>query len=161
MMKTPERVVFDCNVYFQAFISEGGPAGRLLQAVHDGRLVLFLSQFVLDELKDVLARPHIVQRFKFTENRVEEFLGSLTELGVVEADVPHVFEYPRDPKDAHYVDLAIAARAKLIVSRDKDLLSLRDASTVEGRDFAARFPSLQILTPTDALQLIDADADVP
>jgi putative PIN family toxin of toxin-antitoxin system len=157
MTHAPERVVFDCNVYFQAFISEHGPAGRLLRAVHDGRLSLFLSQYVLDELKDVLARPHIAAKFKFTEERVAEFLGSLIELGSVAADVPHVFDFLRDPKDAHYVDLALAVDAKLIVSRDKDLLSLRDASTNEGRDFAARFPSLQILTPPDALQLLLID----
>lgn len=29
-MMPPQRVVFDCNVYFQAFLSETGPAGRLL-----------------------------------------------------------------------------------------------------------------------------------
>jgi predicted nucleic acid-binding protein len=71
------------------------------------------------------------------------------------ADVAHVFEFRRDPKDAHYVDLALAVNAKLIVSRDKDLLSLRDASTLEGREFLDRFPMLLILTPTEALQLIE------
>ena len=30
-MRPPERVVFDCNVFFQAFISATGPAGQLLQ----------------------------------------------------------------------------------------------------------------------------------
>ncbi len=42
-MKPPERVVFDCNVYFQAFVSETGPAGQLLSAVHEKTLSLFLS----------------------------------------------------------------------------------------------------------------------
>jgi hypothetical protein len=35
MTDARERVVFDCNVCFQAFISADGPAGRLLRAVHD------------------------------------------------------------------------------------------------------------------------------
>ena len=154
-MKKPTRVVFDCNVYFQAFLSESGPAGRLLQGVHDGRLKLYLSQLVLDELRDVLARPHLVQKFKFTAERVESFMSSLVELGTLSADVPHVFDFPRDPDDAHYVDLALAVDAKLIVSRDKDLLSLTDATTTEGRDFMTRYPLLQILTPPGALQLLD------
>jgi predicted nucleic acid-binding protein len=70
--------------------------------------------------------------------------------------VPHVFDFPRDPDDAHYVDLAVAVDARLIVSRDKDLLSLRDTATAEGLDFVTRFPSLSILTPPEALQLIEA-----
>ena len=69
--------------------------------------------------------------------------------------VPHVFDFPRDPKDAHYVDLAVAASAKLIVSRDKDLLSLADESTPEGQDFKARFPGIAILTPPAMLQMLD------
>ena len=123
-------------------------------AVSDKKLSLFLSVFVLDELKDVLARPHIVSQFKFTSERVSVFLESLVELATMAADVPHVFEFPRDPKDAHYVDLALAVDAKLIVSRDKDLLSLRDAATSEGRDFMSRYPTLLILTPPEVLKLL-------
>jgi putative PIN family toxin of toxin-antitoxin system len=157
-MSTPERVVFDCNVYFQAFLSETGPAGRLLQGVHDGQLLLFLSQHVLDELRDVLARPVLIQKFRFTADRVEAFLNLLMNLGTLTQNVPQIFEFPRDPDDAHYIDLALAVDAKLIVSRDKDLLSLRDASTNEGRDFLTRFPNLQILTPPDALKLLEIGA---
>lgn len=53
------------------------------------------------------------------------------------------------------VDLAIAVDAKLIVSRDKDLLSLRDPATIEGKDFMSRFPDLEILTPPEVLKLLD------
>lgn len=156
-MKPPERVVFDCNVFFQAFVSEAGPAGQLLKAVSEKSLILFVAEFVLDELKDVLARPHIVSHFKFTTERVAEYLESLAQLATMTTDVPHIFEFQRDPKDAHYVDLAIAVDAKLIVSRDKDLLSLRDAATSEGQDFLSRYPSLLILTPPEVLKLLAAE----
>ncbi|HEY2911138.1 MAG TPA: putative toxin-antitoxin system toxin component, PIN family, partial [Gemmataceae bacterium] len=38
--------------------------------------------------------------------------------------VPDAFELQRDPEDSKYLNLAIAANAKLIVSRDNDLLDL-------------------------------------
>ena len=76
----------------------------------------------------------------------------MTEIATTLSVVPAVFEFPRDPTDAHYVDLAIAAHAKLIVSRDLDLLSLGDPQTADGQDFQRRFPGLQILTPTQLLQ---------
>ncbi|QDT76324.1 putative toxin-antitoxin system toxin component, PIN family [Lacipirellula limnantheis] len=155
-MKPPDRVVFDCNVFFQAFISGSGPAGQLLQAVSEKSLTLFVSAFVLEELTDVLSRPHLASQFKFTRERVAEYLDSLVQLATMTTDVPHVFEFPRDPKDAHYVDLALAVDAKLIVSRDKDLLSLRDAATGEGRDFLSRYPGLLILTPPEVLKLLAA-----
>lgn len=153
-MKSPERVVFDWNVLFQAIISPAGPAGQLLAAVNAGKISLFVSEFVLDELKDVTARPKLASQFKFNRDRVARFFDSLTKVATTVSDVPHIFDFPRDQKDAHYVDLALAADAKLIVSRDKDLLSLRDTATAEGRDFLSRFPTLSILTPPEALKLI-------
>ena len=154
MTKAPERVVFDCNVFFQAFISENGPAGRLLQAVDEKRIELYVSEYVLNELRDVLSRPKLVAQFGFTSERAAEYAESVAEMATAVADVPHVFDFPRDPKDAHYIDLAVAVDAKLIVSRDKDLLSLRDIGTVEGQDFHARFPAISILTPPEALLAI-------
>ena len=56
-MTTPERVVFDCNIFFQALINPLGPAGQALEAVADGRCILFVSKFVFDELQDVTSRP--------------------------------------------------------------------------------------------------------
>lgn len=156
-MKSPERVVFDCNVFFQAFVSETGPAGQLLNAVSKKSLLLFISPFVLDELQDVLSRPHLASQFQFTRLRVTEYLESLTQLATMTKDVPPVFEFKRDPKDAHYVDLALAVDAKLIVSRDKDLLSLRDITTGEGRDFLRHYPHLLILTPPEVLKLLAED----
>lgn len=150
-MNEPDRVVFDCNVYFQAFISDTGPAGQLLRAVSERKLSLFLSEFILDELRNVLTRPHLVAKFRFTGERVATYLGLLAELTTMVADVPHVFDFPRDPNDEHYVDLALAVQAHLIVSRDKDLLALNDSSSGEATAFRIRFPKLLVLTPPELL----------
>jgi len=155
-MTQPERVVFDCNIFFQAPISPTGPAGQSLEAAADGRCSLFVAEFVLDELRDVTSRPAIVSRFNLTDERLSLFVEAIMEIATMLVSIPHVFDFPRDPKDAAYVDLAIAAHAKLIVSRDLDLLSLGDSSTSEGRDFKNRFPELQILTPTELLNLLSA-----
>jgi putative PIN family toxin of toxin-antitoxin system len=154
-MTEPERVVFDCNIFFQALISPAGPAGQAFDAVVDGSCLLFVSEFIFDELKDITSRPHLTARFSLTVERVALFLELIAAIATAVADVPAVFEFPRDPKDARYVDLALAARAKLIVSRDLDLLSLTDPATPEGRDFRARFPDMQILTPTELLRLLN------
>ena len=153
-MTTPQGVVFDCNVFFQSLISPTGPARRLFRYVTAGNLTLCVSSQILDELHELITRPEIVSRYRLVEAAIDEFFADITRCSTRIDSVPHVFDLPRDPDDAHYVDLAVAANATLVVSRDKDLLSLRDQGTIEGRDFAARFPEIQILTPPELIALI-------
>lgn len=60
--------------------------------------------------------------------------------------------YDRDPDDAHYVNLALAADARLILSRGKDLLDLMDSTKPEAAEFQKRFPTLRILNPVGFLR---------
>lgn len=151
-MTTPERVVFDCGVFFQALIAPGGPAGACFAAARDGRLLLFISEYVLDELRDVCARPHLTSRFGLNDNCVAAYIIQIEDAATMVESVPHIFDYPRDPDDEHYVDLAVASQARLIVSRDNDLLALDDLSNPEGKTFHERFPSLVVLTPEAMLR---------
>ena len=153
-MSERERVVFDCNVYFQALISPAGPAGRLFALAAARRIDLFLSPYVLDELRELTAEERIQKKYRLTAELLDEFFDKVALAAVLVETVPSLFEFPRDPDDAHYVDLAVAAGAKLIVSRDKDLLSLADGATSEGQDFQKRFPGLVILTPPELLTLL-------
>ena len=153
---SPVRVVFDCNVYFQAAISPTGPARRLLQLAIDGQATLFASQYVVVELASLTADARIRNKYRLIEEELDEFFAMIRRHATFVEHVPAVFEFPRDPKDAHYVDLALAVNGKLIVSRDQDLLSLRDATTIAGRNFIARYPTLEILTPPEAIKRLAA-----
>jgi predicted nucleic acid-binding protein len=64
-------------------------------------------------------------------------------------EIPKVLEYPRDPKDEPYLNLAIAAEARYLVSFDNDLLDLMDDP-----DFRQRFPQLTILDPPAFLRAL-------
>lgn len=48
MIVRAERVVFDCNVYFQALIAPSGPAGECLSAAARSEVQLFLSEETID-----------------------------------------------------------------------------------------------------------------
>ena len=65
---------------------------------------------------------------------------------------PEIFSYQRDPDDARYINLALAARATLVVSRDKDLLDLMDSTKPEAAEFQKHFPLLRILDPVGFLR---------
>lgn len=154
-MAGPERVVFDCNVFLQALISAQGPAGRCFEAAQTGRVALFYSQDILAELADVALRPKIVQRFSITAEAVELFSELIEGAGTLIETVPLVFHYPRDPKDAHYVDLAVAVSANLVVSRDKDLLALNDPGTPEREALAQLGYDLLVVTPVGLLERLE------
>jgi putative PIN family toxin of toxin-antitoxin system len=149
------RVVFDCNTLLQGLASPIGAAGRCVQLAIEGSIQLFISPFVLEELRDVASRPKVIKKLKFTPERLEDFLEAIQLASTALTGFPEPFAYDRDPDDAHYVNLALAADARLIVSRDKDLLDLMDESRVEGRDFKNRFPTLRILDPVRFLSEVD------
>ncbi|HKQ50235.1 MAG TPA: putative toxin-antitoxin system toxin component, PIN family [Phycisphaerae bacterium] len=150
------RAVFDCNVYFQALINEEGPAGRCLSAALHGEIELYISRFVIDELRRTGMDLDLRAKFRhITDQRLNRLIANVEKVGRVLAQVPEQFVYERDPDDAHYVNLALAAAAKFVVSRDNDLLALMDGSRTEGREFRSRFPSLEIVDPKTFLRILE------
>jgi putative PIN family toxin of toxin-antitoxin system len=111
---------------------------------------------VLEEVRDVALRPKIVSRFGITLTGLEAFLAHILAISECLEDVPTEFHYDGDHDDAHYVNLAIAAHASLIVSRDHDLLVLGDSATPEGADFRTRYPGIEIIPPVELLTRLDA-----
>jgi putative PIN family toxin of toxin-antitoxin system len=153
-MDSTERVVYDCNIYFQALISPRGPAGACVTAAFDGRVVLFCSTTVVKEIRRTAQRPELSRKFSITEERVSLLIENVEKVARFVESVPEVFVYPRDPDDAHYVNLALATSAAYIVTRDNDLLDLADNTKSEGRLFQSRFPQLRILGPADLLAIL-------
>jgi putative PIN family toxin of toxin-antitoxin system len=125
-----DRAVFDCMVFLQAVLNEDGPAFACFRLVEDEATTLCVSSAVLAEVREVLTRPSLQAKFKkLTPPRVELFLHKVETKAILIADVPHATSLVRDPDDEPYLNLAIAANAKYLVSRDKDLLELMNDST--------------------------------
>jgi predicted nucleic acid-binding protein len=74
--------VFDSTVLLQAATNRKGPAGACLDFVDEGRLKLFISNTVLDEVGAVLQRPAFRKAFpKLTDEHVQDFLEHLVDKG--------------------------------------------------------------------------------
>ena len=143
--------VFDCNVFAQALINPNGPAGALVEAAARGTLRLFVTEHLLVEIRELPFK--LPPRLGVGHARVDRLLGDLLAYAEPVSSIPSVFTAGRDPDDAAYVDLAAAAGAEYLVTRDKDLLALA-ADTAEGRAFALRFPGLRVVDPVAFLQLL-------
>ena len=153
-----DLVVFDCVVFLQGLIKESGPAVTCLEHFEQGRFSLAISPEILTELHYVLSRSHLRQSFpRLTEEKLEQLIDLLRLKGKLFRNVPRVFDLPRDPDDEPYINLAIEAGARFLVTRDRDLLDLMNWETKEGRGFQSRFAQLKILNPVDFLRMLEAE----
>jgi uncharacterized protein len=100
----------------------GGWAGTLLAAMGRGQLELIVSLALLGELKDVISRPRMRKWFDLDDG--EELAMALeSRAKVVEPQL--TVTACRDPDDNYLLALAEASGADFLVTRDEDLLVLR------------------------------------
>lgn len=150
------RTIFDCNTFLQAAINEKSLAGNCYRLVEERTVELFVSQDVLDEIEEVINRPHIRERFDtLTDERIENFLNSIKDLAVIVRKVPKTFSLPRDIDDEIYINLAVEAEADFIVTRDKDLIDLMSGFDLESKQFRQKFRPLKIVQPLEFLRIVE------
>jgi putative PIN family toxin of toxin-antitoxin system len=148
------RVVYDCNIFVQSLININGPGGRCVRKAQSGEVSLFVTAFIISEIRE--SQRKIPAKYGVTREQTEALAAGIETIATVVDQVPVAFTYPRDPDDAHYVNLAVVAQASLIVSRDRDLLDLGDLTRQEAIEFHRLFPTLRILEPVQFLRELDA-----
>lgn len=150
------RVIFDCNVFLQAAINEESLARNCYRLVEEGTVELFVSEDVLAEIKDVIDRPHIKERFaSLTDERIENFIESIKTLAVIVRKIPKVFSLPRDIDDEIYINLAVESEADYIITRDRDLIDLMSDYDLESKQFRQKFHPLRIVQPLEFLRIVE------
>ena len=120
--RVPARVVLDTNVVLSALLFAGGPTGRVRRGWQAGRFVPLASKATAQEFVRVLGYP----RFRLSVEEQHELLADFMPW----VEVVRIPEPPpptpacRDPFDLPFLQLAIAGRARVLVSGDRDLLAL-------------------------------------
>ena len=156
MLEDNPRVVFDCNVFVQSLANEESDAARAFELVEEGAITLFVSDEVLAEIWDVLNRSYIRQLMpRINDQRVTALFQRLEQKAIHIKNVPEEFQYERDPKDERYINLALVASARYLVSKDKDLLDLMHPSVDGSPSFFNRYPMLKILKVSASLSEIE------
>jgi len=135
------RVVLDTNVMVSGLLW-GGPPRRLLDLARQDTIALYTSAVLLDELADVLAREKFavpLVAHGLTPNGILRGYAALAQTVAAPLIARTV---PADADDDAVIACALAAKASLIVTGDRDLLVLHP------------FQDIAILNPTAALQRI-------
>lgn len=141
------RAVLDTNVFVSAVIRPGSRLGRVLDLFRGGAFTLLYSASLLAELRDVLGRAWVRERYNVTDEDVEALMGLLDERGE-EVSPARRIAVCRDPEDDQVLEAAVAGRADVVVSGDADLL-VHDP-----------FERIRIVRPSEFLAMLERETDV-
>lgn len=135
-------LVLDTNVLVAALLRGGGAARAVLRACLRERYQPVLGPALLAEYEDVLGRPELFAESALSaRERGELFDGLMSRCRWVEVFYAWRPNLP-DEADNHLIELAVAAQADVIVTRN-----LRDVARGE-----LKFPTLRVLTPEQCLE---------
>ena len=142
-MRTAPRAVFDTNLLVSYLLVHRPPITALIdEHLARGRFTLISAVELLEELARVLRYPRLQRYYNAaTRDRFVALIAALSELVELPAEIPPI---SRDPNDDRVIACAVAGRADVIVSSDKDLLDLEQVGGIPiltAAQFLARLES--------------------
>jgi uncharacterized protein len=137
------RLVLDTNVVTSAILWGGLPR-QLLQAGREKRVELLTSAPLLAELTDILGRRKFDKKIAASTLTVDQLVDLYAALAALVRPAPTPRIAP-DPDDDVVIGTALAAKADLVVTGDKPLLSIGE------------YQGVRIVGVSQALRIIDND----
>ena len=136
------RLVLDTNVVASAILWGGTPR-LLLQAAREKRVELFTSTAMLAELTDILGRRKFARKIAASQLTIDQLVDGYAQLAALvrPAATPRIAP---DPDDDVVIGTALAAKADLVVTGDKPLLTVSEHQGV------------RIVSVAEAIEVIDA-----
>ena len=131
------RVVADTNIYISA-LNFGGAPDQVLAMARRGRIKIFVSKPILDEIEGVLKG-----KFQWPPNRTRAALAAINEFAKEVRPTERVAVVKKDEPDNRALECALAAKATIIVSGDSHLCEL------------GSFQRMRILSPRTFLDAIE------
>lgn len=138
------KAVIDTSVMVSVAFAKEGIAKKLRDLIADSAFVLVTSKAILKELYEVLHYPHIIKRFKPSEEDIDEFIGMIIENSVITEGTYSVEGITEDPKDDMFIACALEGNADYIVSRDPHLRNIK------------HFHGIQIIDATTFIKKVKA-----
>ncbi len=139
------RIVVDTNVIVSAVINPKGKPAAVLDAVVGGELLLVVSDAILEEVQHVFSYTKIEKLLKkhgVTQREINTLLQTLSDISFFVPGTRELNIVERDPADNKFLACAVEGNADFLVSGDHHLTELN------------KYESIQILTPTDFVNLV-------
>lgn len=134
-------VVLDTNVAVSAGISPDGNPAFIFEMLILEEIKNYTTSEITEEFREVLQRPRIAKRLKPLE---QEFILNTYEKFSEKIEPAVKFEEVKDdPDDNKFLDCAVSAAAKYIISGDQHLLGLKE------------FRGIKIVTPAQFVEIMN------
>lgn len=134
--------VLDTNVPVSGSITPLGIPGQILQAWRRGEFQLVASREILGEVREVMARPKLLERYGRSLADVDDFIGILESNAQVVQAIEGGGWVAQDPDDDMFIGAALAAGAAYLVSGDQHVLRL------------GRVEALEVVSPARFLSIV-------
>ncbi len=124
----PLKVVFDTNIFVMAAGMPGGYIDYWLDFAKPphNKFLLYSSPIILEEVQEKLE-----ERLKFTRPLAVEYIEAIKSIATVVNPRVTLDEVPTDPDDNRILECAIETNADLIITADRDLISLKSFQGVQ------------------------------
>ncbi|HXJ95879.1 MAG TPA: putative toxin-antitoxin system toxin component, PIN family [Terriglobia bacterium] len=119
------RVTADTNILVSGTVYARGNPRRLLQMALAGDINLTVSQWIIDEMADVLRR-----KFDATPGNVAEARGIIAAAARIVRPSVQLDIVKEDPSDNRILECAVSAGSDYLVTGDKDLLRLEQYDSI-------------------------------
>lgn len=137
------KAVLDSTVLVSAFLTGKGASMQLLREAQGERFLICSAPEILDEIARVLLNyPRIRKRYIYSDEAVAEYIQMLTVVARIVKSLPQLKVIERDPNDDMIVACAVKARTEHIITRDADLLEIKE------------YQDISIVTPEAYLTLL-------
>ena len=111
------RVVADTNVLISAILKDKDPEAVLLYIIESPDIEWIASNVILSEYKEVLRR----KKFGLSGELIGKWVSMIDLLTTV-IDIDASIDFPRDRKDAKFLECAIAGNAQFFITGDRDFI---------------------------------------
>ncbi len=133
------RVILDTNVLLSAILKTASTPGAVVRLV-TAKHVMLTSAETQEELRRVLTKPYFQRVTTDRIKRNVEVMFAASELVIITTTATAC----RDPMDDKFLELALNGQADIIISGDKDLLTM------------TAYKGTRIITPAEFLSAYHA-----
>lgn len=139
------RIILDTNVFVSATLIKDSNPDKVLQAWRRGEVELITSSPLLEELEDVLNRPHLQRLQWLKPDEVGVLVAEFKRAAIQAPGALHLSDVVRDVKDDKVISAAVEMQVDYVVTGDDDLLVLKE------------YNGIPIVSPASFLKILAKD----
>jgi putative PIN family toxin of toxin-antitoxin system len=143
----PFKILIDTNVWVSAFLNPSGYPAKIITAWLEDKMQIVISMPLLKEILDVLQRPRIQKKYKYSAEEIKTYLDLIFQRAEKIEPAGNI-NLCRDTRDNIVLETALSGKAKYLVTRDDDIK--RDPDLIQ----AMSKSGIEVITVSRFLEVI-------